>query len=134
MARRALPVAGLTVLAALAAGCSLSDGLPAPSTTTSAPAASSSSPGAPDASGPAGSSASPSGTATGPAPSSVAPAGAHADPAALDVVVNKARPLSPVDWAPQDLVPVPGSDLPLRAEAARAAGGLDQPAGSPERA
>lgn len=124
MARRALPVAGLTVLAALAAGCSLSDGLPAPSTTTSAPAASSSSPGAPDASGPAGSSASPSGTATGPAPSSVAPAGAHADPAALDVVVNKARPLSPVDWAPQDLVPVPGSDLPLRAEAASAAGGL----------
>lgn len=109
MARRALPAAGLAVLAALAAGCSLSDGQPAPSETTSAPAASS---------------ASPSGTATGPAPSSAAPAGAHSDPAALDVVVNKARPLSPVDWAPQDLVPVPGSELPLRAEAASAAGGL----------
>ncbi len=40
------------------------------------------------------------------------------DPASLWVVVNKARPLSPIDSAPTDLVPISG--LQLRAEAAQA--------------
>ena len=38
--------------------------------------------------------------------------------------MNKTRPVAPPDWAPSDLVAVPGSELPLRAEAATAAGDL----------
>ncbi|MCZ2817851.1 M15 family metallopeptidase [Modestobacter sp. VKM Ac-2984] len=41
------------------------------------------------------------------------------DPASSWVVVNKARPLSPIDWAPADLVPI-GNGYQLRAEAAQA--------------
>lgn len=41
------------------------------------------------------------------------------DPASTWVVVNKARPLSPIDWAPGDLVPI-GNGYQLRAEAAQA--------------
>ena len=44
------------------------------------------------------------------------------DPASAWVVVDKARPLSPIDYAPADLVDVGGGRL-LRAEAAQA---LDQ--------
>lgn len=41
------------------------------------------------------------------------------DPASSWVVVNKARPISPIDWAPADLVPI-GNGYQLRAEAAQA--------------
>lgn len=102
--RRPLPLAALAALAMLAAGC----GTPAAGPSSATPASGSSS------------AASSSGAASSTAPSS----STHADPDALDVVVNKARPLDPIDWAPADLVPVPGSELPLRAEAASAAGGL----------
>lgn len=102
---------GLAVLAVLAAGCAGSSA-PEPTTTDASPAA-------------------PTPTATSPAAPTPSPPAAtpsvssgHADPASLDIVVNKSRPLSPVDWAPDDLVPVPGADLPLRAEAAAAAGAL----------
>jgi D-alanyl-D-alanine carboxypeptidase len=36
-------------------------------------------------------------------PATAPPAGAHADPGAVDVVVNKRRPLVPLDFAPADL-------------------------------
>jgi D-alanyl-D-alanine carboxypeptidase len=41
------------------------------------------------------------------------------DPASSWIVVDKARPLSPLDWAPADLVDIGGGRL-MRAEAARA--------------
>lgn len=106
MSRRAPVLTGLAALAVLAAGCGGAPGPGPAATTTATPTATT---GAPDA------------PASSPA---AAPDDAHADPASLDVVVNKARPLDPIDWAPADLVPVPGSELPLRAEAASAAGGL----------
>lgn len=54
------------------------------------------------------------------------------DPASIWVVVNKVRPLQPVDWAPGDLVTVdvtsnPGGDQ-MRAEAAEALHRMDQAA------
>ncbi|MCV7743703.1 M15 family metallopeptidase [Micrococcus luteus] len=96
--RRPLPLAALAALALLAAGC----GTPAAGPSSATPASGSSSAAA----------------------SSGAASSTHADPAALDVVVNKTRPVAPPDWAPSDLVAVPGSELPLRAEAATAAGDL----------
>lgn len=104
--RRTLPLAALAALALLVAGC----GTPAagPSSTPTTPT-----------------SGSASAAASSRAASSTAPSsGTHADPATLDVVVNKTRPVAPPDWAPSDLVAVPGSELPLRAEAATAAGDL----------
>ena len=112
MSRHLLAAAGLAALALLASGCA---GPPetAPGTSTAAGAS------------PPTPSTSPTSTpSTPPTSSSAAPADAHADPAGLDVVVNKARPLSPRDWAPPDLAPVPGSDLTLRAAASAAAGDL----------
>ena len=70
------------------------------------------------------SSATPASGSSSAAASSGAASSTHADPAALDVVVNKTRPVAPPDWAPSDLVAVPGSELPLRAEAATAAADL----------
>lgn len=96
--RRTLPLAALAALALLVAGC----GTPAAGPSSATPA---------------------SGSASA-AASSGAASSTHADPAALDVVVNKTRPVAPPDWAPSDLVAVPGSELPLRAEAATAAGDL----------
>ena len=45
------------------------------------------------------------------------------DPASIWVVVDKARPLNPLDYAPTDLVPV-GGGRELRAEAAQALGDM----------
>jgi zinc D-Ala-D-Ala carboxypeptidase len=45
------------------------------------------------------------------------------DPASSWIVVDKARPLSPLDWAPADLVDIGGGRL-LRAEAAQALDGM----------
>ena len=102
--RRTLPLAALAALALLVAGC----GTPAAGPSSATPA-----------------SGSASAAASSRAASSTAPSSStHADPAALDVVVNKTRPVAPPDWAPSDLVAVPGSELPLRAEAATAAGDL----------
>lgn len=93
---------------------------PAPATTS---AASPSGPATP--SGPA----SPSGPATasgpavpsGPAATAPGPGPAPDDPASLTVVVNKQRPLDPVDWAPAALEDVEGHSLrPEAADAARA--------------
>lgn len=45
------------------------------------------------------------------------------DPASMQVIVNKQRPLDPIEWAPEDLVwpDIPNSsEQPLRAEAAEA--------------
>ena len=100
--RRTLPLAALAALALLVAGC----GTPAAGPSSATPASGSSS------------AAASSRAASSTTPSS----GTHADPAALDVVVNKTRPVAPPDWAPSDLVAVPGSELSLRAEAATAAG------------
>ncbi|MCP3424896.1 D-alanyl-D-alanine carboxypeptidase family protein [Rothia sp. AR01] len=50
------------------------------------------------------------------------------DPASPSVLVNKARPLDPLDWAPHDLVDVAG--VQLRAEAAGAAEGMIAAAGA----
>ena len=133
----------LTTTAALAlvltlAGCSGTGGEPAPaSSATDAPAASSSSTvGSPTRSASRSPSA-PSSPATSAPPSASAPtatpgtptaAATSADPtrAGWDVdsadsptvVVNKARPLSPQDYAPASLQPVRG--VPLRTEAADA--------------
>lgn len=73
---------------------------------------------------------SPSGATTpapAPAPTSAPAAppspGAHADPAAPDVVVNKQRPLSPLDFEPAELRPLDGAAGPgirLRPDAAAA--------------
>ncbi|WP_049822903.1 M15 family metallopeptidase [Arthrobacter sp. H41] len=49
------------------------------------------------------------GEAPGPGPAAEAP-GEHSDPSAIDVVVNKRRPLNPPDFAPASLVP-PGVAL-----------------------
>lgn len=58
-----------------------------------------------------------------PAPEPAAPQWSIDDPNSMQVVVNKQRPLNPIDWAPGDLVMpnVPSSNgQPLRAEAAAA--------------
>ncbi|GAB2556304.1 hypothetical protein GCM10027033_12130 [Leucobacter ruminantium] len=58
-----------------------------------------------------------------PAPEPPQPQWSLDDPASLQVVVNKQRPLNPIDWAPSDLVMpnVPNANgQPLRAEAAAA--------------
>lgn len=65
--------------------------------------------------------------ATTPAPSTTPaappPAGARADPTAPDVVVNKQRPLRPLDFEPAELRPLDaaaGPDVRLRPDAAEA--------------
>ena len=73
---------------------------------------------------PAGTSSSPTAEPSSPAPASSSPAEptfdrtqlSIDDPASIWVVVDKARPLAPLDYAPADLVPVGGHQL--RAEAA----------------
>ncbi|PPB48876.1 hypothetical protein C4K88_09035 [Arthrobacter pityocampae] len=110
---RVLPVAALVVLAVTLTACSGPG--PAPDASLSAvtpgdlPAPPQREPG-PAASGPE---AAPSATAVPTAPTaSPAPAAsatpspaadAHRDPGAIDVVVNKRRPLTPLDYAPADL-------------------------------
>jgi D-alanyl-D-alanine carboxypeptidase len=47
--------------------------------------------------------ASPSAASAAPAAPSSDTAGSHTDPGKIDVVVNKRRPLSPIDYAPADL-------------------------------
>ena len=93
-----------------AAGASTSAAAPS----SSAPATTSSSPSAP----PAASSA-PTPAATSAAPTFDRTQLSVDDPASLWVVVDKARPLSPIDFAPTDLVPI-GGGYELRAEAASA--------------
>ncbi|WP_104166309.1 D-alanyl-D-alanine carboxypeptidase family protein [Arthrobacter sp. SX1312] len=141
---RVLPSVAFVVLAVTLSACSGPDPAPAtPSGTTSGTtAAGSTAPPAP-ASDPAGPTrtttdlpAPPqreprpagSGPAAAPPPASSAPpapaASAHTDPVAIDVVVNKRRPLTPLDYAPADLrrpdVATPtGFDL-LRPDAAEA--------------
>jgi len=76
---------------------------------------------------PAPTSSGPAGTTSAPAPASTAPAPptfdraqlSIGDPASSWVIVNKARPLAPLDFAPTDLVDV-GGGRQLRAEAAQA--------------
>ena len=142
---RVLLLVALAVLAVTLAACSGPDPAPdAPSSTAESTRAAAGA----ASSAPASDRAEPTGTATDlpappqrdprpagsgpatapPAAASSAPtapaASAHTDPVAVDVVVNKRRPLTPLDYAPADLrrpdVATPtGFDL-LRPDAARA--------------
>jgi len=94
---------------------------------------------------PAPTSSSPAGTTSAPAPTSTSPAPAPApatldraqlsidDPASSWVVVDKARPLTPLDFAPADLVDV-GNGRQLRAEAAQALADMIAAAGAEDLA
>ncbi|MHA7281446.1 M15 family metallopeptidase [Arthrobacter sp. TMS2-4] len=112
---RVLPTVGLLVLAVALSACSGPDPAPDAPSVGSLPAPPQRPPG-PAAGGPGNAPA---------ATASAAPAAdAHLDPAAIDVVVNKRRPLTPLDYAPADLrrpdVATPtGFDL-LRPDAAAA--------------
>lgn len=65
----------------------------------------------------------PSGSDEPEAPPAVEPPGRGYDvdsPDSVTVVVNKRRPLDPLEYAPDDLVPVSGAAVTMRAEAAEA--------------
>lgn len=122
---RARAVAGALLASLAVAGCTASDtsGGPSPASTAAPPTT-------PSAAVPRATGSVPSPDAAQTTPSSrrvsapVTIPGDVDDPASPAVVVNKARPLDPADWAPDALEPAPravASDRRLRPEAARAA-------------
>ncbi|MHA7239862.1 M15 family metallopeptidase [Arthrobacter sp. TMS1-12-1] len=107
---RVLPLVTLVVLAVTLAACSGPGPAPdAPSGAASSTAASTDPPAGslpappPREPRPAGSGPAASPTAGASAAPRTPAATAHTDPAAVDVVVNKRRPLTPLDYAPADL-------------------------------
>ena len=144
MTVRVLPSVVLVVLAVMLSACSGPDpapGAPSSAAAGTAAAGSTTASTAPDPAAPSGTTtalpAPPqrepgpagSGPAAAPAPaaSSASPAptaDAHTDPGAVDVVVNKRRPLTPLDYAPAELrrpaVATPTAYDLLRPDAARA--------------
>ncbi|MBG6189162.1 D-alanyl-D-alanine carboxypeptidase [Arthrobacter sp. CAN_A212] len=125
MSQSRRPVRGLLaaaiVLAAVLSGCGATDPDPATSEIPSLTVGEIPAPAqrAPSSAGPA-----PSAPATNSVPSVVADA--FADPAAVTVVVNKRRPLDPIDYVPDDLVlpavalAVDQANATLRPDAAQA--------------